>query len=205
MSERSEHWESVYQSKDAREVSWYRPHLDESLRLIEASGVEKTALIVDVGGGASTLVDDLLARGYTTLTVLDLSEAALSRSRERLGERAEAVRWLVGDATSPLCEEESVALWHDRAVFHFLTESDAQRAYVAQVYRSVRCGGYVVLGTFALDGPERCSGLPVKRYDAAGLVAVLGEGFELVTSSAETHQTPWESPQSFVYVLCRRI
>lgn len=197
------HWDDVYARKAATEVSWFRPHLDVSLGLIAASGLPSTAHIVDVGAGASTLVDDLLERGFAHLTAVDIAGAALEQTRARLGNRSSAVRWLVGDVTTPLLDEASVDLWHDRAVFHFLA-GDAREAYVREVRRCVRPGGFGVLGTFAPDGPEKCSGLPVTRYGPDELVAVLGPAFEEVTRAHELHTTPWGSPQPFTYVLCRR-
>jgi SAM-dependent methyltransferase len=198
------HWEGVYLQKSASEVSWYQPHLTQSLELIAEAKVPPTAAIVDVGGGASTLVDDLLARGFTNITIIDLAAAALAQSRERLGDRARGVRWLEGDATSELLSPRSVDLWHDRAVFHFLTEEPRRRAYAEQLERCVRPGGFVLMSTFAPDGPERCSGLPVARYSPDELVAALGPGFEKVAEAREQHTSPWGSGQSFSYALCRR-
>jgi SAM-dependent methyltransferase len=198
------HWEGVYLQKNASEVSWYQPHLKQSLELIAEAALPPSAAIVDVGGGASTLVDDLLARGYENLTVIDLAAAALAQSRARLGERATGVRWLEGDATSELLPTASVDLWHDRAVFHFLTEETRRRAYAAQVERCVRPGGFVVMSTFAPDGPERCSGLPVARYSPDEIVSALGSAFEKVAEARERHTSPWGSAQSFSYALCRR-
>ncbi len=203
MSDKS-HWESVYRRKGSAEVSWYQPHLKQSLLLISEAELPTTAAIVDVGGGASTLVDDLLVQGFTDLTVIDLAASALVQSQERLGARAKGVRWLAGDATTELLASVSVDLWHDRAVFHFLT-SDAQRsAYVEQVERCVRPGKFVVLSTFAPDGPERCSGLPVARYSPEALAGALGPAFVKLAEAREHHTSPLGAVQSFSYVLCRR-
>src|SRR5690606_37314818 len=151
----------------------YRPRIEQSLAWIDRCDLAADAHIVDVGGGASTLVDDLLARGFTRVSVADLSARALERARERLGDRAEQVGWVLGDVTTPLFEDASVALWHDRAVFHFLTDADARAAYVERVTRALRPGGLAILASFGQAGPERCSGLPVVRYDPAELAAAL--------------------------------
>jgi SAM-dependent methyltransferase len=198
------HWEGVYRQKSASEVSWYQPHLKQSLLLISEARLPTTASIVDVGGGASTLVDDLLGLGYTDITVIDLAASALVQSKERLGDRAESVRWLAGDATTDLLASASVDLWHDRAVFHFLTDEARRMAYIQQVERCVRPGKFVVLSTFAPDGPERCSGLPVARYSPDELAAALGPAFEKLADAREHHTSPSGAAQSFSYVLCRR-
>jgi ubiquinone/menaquinone biosynthesis C-methylase UbiE len=198
------HWEDVYARKAADAVSWYRPHLERSLALIDAAGLARDASIVDVGGGASTLVDDLLDRGYTNLTVLDLSAKALDVARERLGDRASAVRWIVGDATVAALPDGSVDFWHDRAVFHFLRDEDARRRYVATAQRALKPGARIVVATFGLGGPEKCSGLDVVRYDADGIHGEFGAAFEKLSSAEETHTTPWGSAQQFVYCYCRR-
>ena len=198
------HWEQVYRDKRPDEVSWYRPHLEHSLAFIRSCHLPPDARIVDVGGGAATLVDDLVADGYRNVAVIDLAEPALAVARERLGPRAAAVDWIVGDATTPLCADGSVDFWHDRAVFHFLTDDAARAAYLGQVRRSVRSGGHVLVATFGLDGPDRCSGLPVARYDADGIHDVFGAAFDKVGDAAELHQTPWGTVQAFVYCFCRR-
>ncbi len=199
-----DHWQSVYERKTSDEVSWYRPHLERSLEYIRAGGLPSDARIVDVGGGASTLVDDLLSEGYHNLAVIDLADSALQVARERLGTRAAQVDWVIGDVTKPLLPDLSVDFWHDRAVFHFLTDKDAQSAYLSQVTRCVKPGGRVLVATFGLDGPEQCSGLPVARYDGGGIHAVFGDAFDKLDEATEEHETPWGSAQSFVYCLCRR-
>lgn len=199
-----EHWEDVYSQKRADEVSWYRPRLDQSLALLDICQLEASARIVDIGGGASTFVDDLLGRGFTDITVVDLSGAALRQSRERLGDRADGVRWLRGDATQALLEPASVDLWHDRAVFHFLVDPAKRGAYLEQVERALRPGGYAIVATFALDGPERCSGLPVARYSPETIAKTFGEDYEKIAEAHEAHLTPWGSRQSFSYALLRR-
>lgn len=198
------HWQTIYERGSPERVSWYRPHLDLSLRFIRESGLARDDRIVDVGGGASTLVDDLIAAGYRNLAVIDLAEAALRVSRERLGEAAARVDWIAGDVTTPVLESASVDFWHDRAVFHFLAEERVRRAYLAEVVRCVKPGGKVLVATFGPDGPERCSGLPVVRYDAEGIHALFGETFEKLGDASEQHETPRGSAQSFVYCLCRR-
>ena len=203
MSDR-EHWEAVHARKSPEQVTWYQPHLNESLRLVRSCGLAATARIVDVGGGSSTLVDDLLHEGHQDLAVIDLAENALQTSRSRLGPAAEDVQWIVGDATTTLLPDESVDLWHDRAVFHFLTEARGRQAYREQLLRCLKPGGHVLISTFAADGPDRCSGLPTVRYDPDDIVDELGEGFEKVAEARETHHTPSGGTQQFAYCLMRR-
>lgn len=199
-----QHWQQVYERKQPQFVSWFAPHLHRSLRRIRALDLPKNARIADIGGGASTLVDDLLDEGFDNVAVVDLAPPALAHSRARLGDRAAMVDWIAGDATSPLLPDASVDLWHDRAVFHFLTDPAQRAAYIEQVRRCVRPGGHVIIATFAPDGPEQCSGLPVARYDADGIHDAFGAGFVKVGSDAEQHQTPAGGTQSFVYCFCRR-
>jgi SAM-dependent methyltransferase len=197
-----EHWEQVYQTKTATSVSWYAPHLELSLRLIERAAGGLDARIIDVGGGASTLVDDLVERGYRAVTVLDLSEKALAVAKARIGARAMGVTWVAADATTAELPEAHYDVWHDRAVFHFLTDAGARRRYVANVRRSVKPGGHVIVATFGPQGPERCSGLDVARYDADALHGEFGAGFLKVDSVREVHTTPWGTEQEFVYCFC---
>lgn len=194
-----DHWERVYSTKATDAVSWYQPQADFSLRLIEAAGLPRGAAIIDVGGGASTLVDDLLALGRYDINVLDLSAAALEAAKARLGASAAAVTWRVADITRAGLPDRAYDLWHDRAVFHFLTAPEDRRAYVAAVRRALRPGGHVVIATFAEDGPLQCSGLPVQRYSPAQLQAEFGEGFELLSGEREQHATPSGSTQAFTY------
>lgn len=199
------HWREVYATRDPQQVSWYRPHLERSLVWIDALFAYPGATAVaDIGGGAATLVDDLLARGFAEITVIDLAEEALAHSRARLGERASAVRWIAGDATTALLDAESLDLWHDRAVFHFLTDDARRAAYLEQLHRVLRPGGYALIATFAPDGPERCSGLPVRRHAPAEIAHALGPGFTLVDEARETHVKPAGGEQRFAYALCRR-
>jgi SAM-dependent methyltransferase len=205
MTSRHDHWQTVYMTRGERQTSWFRPHLDESLRLIGQLPLPLDAPIIDVGGGRSTLVDDLLQRGYSDLTVLDLSEQALADSRARLGERAAAVRWLATDVLDAGLPLAHFALWHDRAVFHFLADAAERARYREQLSHAVAAGGYAVLATFAPEGPERCSGLPVCRYDAATLAAAFAPEFERIADSREMHPTPFGTEQSFTYVVLRRV
>ncbi len=199
-----DHWERVYGTRPTDSVSWYQPHADRSLRLIEQAGIGVEAAIIDVGGGASTLVDGLLARGFRNITVLDLSDAALQAARQRLGQRASAVQWRVADVTTAELPRHGYDLWHDRAVFHFLMSPEDRQAYVRKVLHSVRPGGHVIVATFAEDGPLQCSGLPVMRYDADGLHAEFGEAFTLVGHEREVHHTLMGSTQQFTYCYCRK-
>lgn len=194
-----EHWDRVYQTKKPTEVSWFRAHLETSLALIAEASPAATAAVLDVGGGESTLVDDLVARGYADVTVLDLSSTALDVTRARLGARAEAVHWICGDVTEVALPEARYDVWHDRAVFHFLTLPSSREAYVKQLTRSLRPGGHVVMGTFGPDGPLECSGLQVVRYDAASLHRALGPHFELEAHREEVHETPLGRAQQFVW------
>jgi len=200
-----EHWEKVYETKAADAVSWFQEHAGLSLDLIKATGAARDAAIIDVGGGASTLVDDLVAEGYTDLTVLDLSAAALSAARRRLGAREGGVRWIEADITSVDLPASRYDIWHDRAVFHFLTDPADRAAYVRTVFQSVKPGGHVIVATFAEDGPVQCSGLPVMRYRADELHDEFGEAFTLLKHQKEEHHTPSGMVQQFVYCYCRRI
>ena len=199
-----EHWERAYSTKAVDAVSWYQQHADHSLRLIEVTGVSHTSSIIDVGGGASTLVDDLLAKSYQNITVLDLSAAALNFAKERLGARAGSVTWLESDITRTELPLHAYDVWHDRAVFHFLTAPEDRHAYVQTVLRSVKPGGHVIVATFAEDGPLQCSGLPVMRYSATQLHAEFGEAFTLISHEREAHHTPFGTTQQFTYCYCRK-
>jgi len=203
MSKR-EHWEKVYQARPSTDVSWYRPHLERSIDLILRTGVGPDARIIDVGGGASTLVDDLLDRGFRNITVVDIASAALDVVKQRLGARSKDVTWLAGDITTLDLPADSCDLWHDRAVFHFLTSDVDRRAYLERVCCAVKKGGHVVMATFGPAGPEQCSGLPVVRYAAADVHTAFGGAFRLVEQQEERHQTPWGTEQEFVYCLCVR-
>lgn len=201
MTDRRDHWDHTYTVKSDTAVSWYQDVPERSLALIRHAG---KGSVIDIGGGASRLVDRLLAEGYADLTVLDISDVALSRSKKRLGGEAGKVSWIVADITG-WKPERQWDVWHDRAVFHFLTDPAAQDAYVAALKTGTRPGSSVVISTFALSGPEKCSGLPVQRYSAGTLAARLGSGFELQIQEAETHPTPFGTTQDFTYAAFRRI
>jgi SAM-dependent methyltransferase len=201
---RKEHWEQVYSTRATDAVSWFQPRATVSLELIRATGVPTTAALIDVGGGASTLVDDLLALGYADLTVLDLAGAALDAAQRRLGPRADRVTWLEADITTAKLPAQAYDIWHDRAVFHFLTEPTDRRAYVDAVLHALRPGGHLLVATFAEDGPERCSGLPVVRYGADALLAEFGPSFRLVRQLRESHHTPFDTVQPFNYCWLRK-
>jgi SAM-dependent methyltransferase len=203
MLPRNTHWEMVFAGKAPELVSWYQPRLQQSLRLLKGAGLSASSSIIDVGGGASTLVDDLLALGCLRITVLDISAHALEISKDRLGARAEAATWITGDITVVDLPASQFDFWHDRAVFHFLTSPDDRRKYVSRLRASLRPAGHALLATFATDGPPRCSGLEVCRYDAALLCAELGSGFTLIESVIEEHRTPSNAIQSFLYCLLR--
>ena len=198
-----EHWDQIYRTKAPDQVSWYSPHLRASLELIERASVSRTAAIVDIGGGESTLVDDLLARGYQDVTVVDLSQAAIDANRDRLGRKAERIHWLAADITKIELKVSSLDVWHDRAVFHFLTASNERAAYVRQVAQALKPGGHVIISTFGPEGPVRCSGLDVVRYDAASLHDEFGKRFRLVESTKQLHRTPFGTTQQFLYCYCR--
>jgi SAM-dependent methyltransferase len=200
---RKSHWESVYTTKRENEVSWFQEDPAPSLELIGLARPTPETAIVDIGGGASRLVDSLLDRGFDRVTVLDISAAALDAARTRLGERASQVQWIVADITQ-WHPARTFDLWHDRAAFHFLTDPADRSAYVTRMRQAIRPGGHVVIGTFATDGPERCSGLPVNRYDEAGRASELGEGFELMGSRRHEHSTPWHSAQRFLFCVFLR-
>jgi len=199
---RQAHWEGVYSKKGENEVSWFQENPAPSLELIAQVGATPASTIIDVGGGASRLVDNLVERGFEDVTVLDLSEAALEAAKARLGDDAGQVHWIVADATvwEPL---KAYDIWHDRAAFHFLTEDHDRAAYVARLERALKVGGYAIIATFALDGPERCSGLSVVRYDPASLGETLGRSFQLVDTRRHAHATPWGTEQSFQFSVFR--
>ena len=196
------HWEQVYSAKAPDQVSWFRPHLDQSLTLIARAAANLSAPIVDVGGGASTLVDDLLARGYRDITVLDISSTAIEIAKQRLGDVGQAVHWMIADVTRLELPRRAFEVWHDRAVFHFLASDEDRGAYVKNVIRAVRPGGHAIVSTFGPQGPLKCSGLEVVRYDASSLHHEFGGRFRLLESTTEEHRTPFGSTQQFVYCYC---
>lgn len=200
---RRTHWENVYTTKGENEVSWFQQSPSPSLELIVQAGAVGTSAIIDIGGGASRLVDDLVAQGFVDVTVLDLSAAALAAAQRRLGANAGQVKWIVADATN-WEPARAYDIWHDRAAFHFLTDAGDRAGYLARLARGLKIGGHAIIATFALDGPEKCSGLPVARYDSASLGQALGDAFKLVHTLRHEHVTPWDSPQAFQFSVFRR-
>jgi trans-aconitate methyltransferase len=200
---RKSHWDNVYGTKDETDVSWFQATPAPSLDLLKAIGASAETSIIDIGGGASRLVDALLSENYRDVTVLDLSEAALAASKVRLGTNAGQVTWIVADITT-WSPPQQYDIWHDRAAFHFLTERAEQDAYVGHLKQALRVGGHAIIGTFAPDGPEKCSGLPVMRHDARSLAALLGPGFDLLDDRRHDHQTPWNSVQHFQFSTFQR-
>ncbi len=193
------HWEQIYGTKSPDETSWYEAHLQISLDWISDAAKDYSASIIDVGGGESTLVDDLLARGYGALTVLDVASAAIRKSQERLGLAGKSVNWVMGDVTTVVLPVSTYDIWHDRAVFHFLTEPEQRLAYIRQIVSALKVGGQVVMATFGPLGPQKCSGLDTKRYDAESLSHEMGPQFPLLRSSIVIHQTPKGTTQQFLY------
>jgi trans-aconitate methyltransferase len=202
-SSRKIHWDNVYSTKGEKDVSWYQDSPTPSLELIALTGLPADAEIIDIGGGASRLIDSLLRENFSRLTVLDLSSAALDATKQRLGEKAGRVNWLVADVTT-WQPPQTYNLWHDRAAFHFLTDPADQSAYVEQLKQAVKPTGFAIIGTFAPDGPERCSGLATVRYDATALAAALGHEFELIDARRHEHTTPWGAVQRFQFSTFRR-
>lgn len=199
-----EHWEAVYRSKRPTEVSWYQAEAALSARLIQQVVPSPDAPIIDVGGGVSVLVAQLSAAGYTNLTVLDLSGAAIAAAQASLGAAGQGIRWIEADILSAELRRDGFAFWHDRAVFHFLTDAADRDRYVAQARRAVPAGGHLLVATFAEDGPARCSGLEVVRYSPTTLYAQFGQGFTFVSAHREEHHTPTGAVQAFTYCLCQR-
>ena len=197
------HWDTVYRTKAPDAVSWYRQHLETSIDLIGRVAPGSSASIIDVGGGESTLVDDLIAKGFRNITVLDISPTAIEVARKRIGDLAQQVTWIAGDITQAVLPTHRYDVWHDRAVFHFLTTQEERMAYVQRVAKSVKPGGHVIVATFGPEGPTQCSGLEVVRYDAQSLHAQFGRDFRLMESATEFHQTPFGTTQQFLYCLCR--
>ena len=201
---RKAHWENIYSTKRDTEVSWYREHLENSLELILQTGIGRDAAIIDVGG-SSTLVDDLLENGFADVSVLDISAAAIEKSKQRLGRNARKVEWIEADITDVSLPENHYDVWHDRAVFHFLTSAEDRRKYVELVTRSLKTGGHIIVASFGLRGPAKCSGLDVVRYSSGALHDQFGGEFKLVNSLSEIHRTPFGTTQEFIYCYCRKI
>jgi len=203
-TDRKAHWENVYTTKGEAEVSWFQETPVPSLELLELVGAQPSSAIIDIGGGASRLVDCLLAQGFENITVLDLSATALASARARLGDKGGKVKWIAADATE-WQPPENYDVWHDRAAFHFLTCEEEQNAYIQRLKQALRRGGHAIIGTFAPDGPEKCSGLPVARHNAESLSAILGADFVLVDSRRHEHATPWQAVQKFQFSTFRRV
>ncbi len=194
--DRKEHWDNVYENKSPDNVSWFQQEPTTSLRMIHDTGVEHDAAIIDVGGGASVLVDRLLDAGYSNLSVLDISSSSLQHTKQRLAERADQVDWIAADITE-FSPPQQYMVWHDRAVFHFLTKKPDREKYVAAVAHSVPVGGHVLISAFAIGGPEKCSGLEIVQYDSPKLMNEFGGGFALVSEISEMHITPGGGEQKF--------
>ena len=201
MMDTKSHWETVYNQKKSSEVSWYKPHLDLSLKILKNAGLNPLSCIIDVGAGASTLVDDLIEQGVKAATVLDISAEALAVSKARLGQQASNVEWIEADITQAKLRKSYYDIWHDRAVFHFLTDAEDRRRYVAVMTEALKLHGQLIMATFSLDGPLSCSGLDIVRYSPQTLQAELGKGFRLIEALEEEHQTPFDMKQKFIY--CR--
>jgi 2-polyprenyl-3-methyl-5-hydroxy-6-metoxy-1,4-benzoquinol methylase len=205
VTESKTHWDKVYATKAVDAVSWFQTHAADSLRFLQKTGVDLTAAIIDIGGGASTFVDSLLAQGYKNVSVLDIAEQALLATKTRLGARAGAVNWLVADITKAKFEAHSVDVWHDRAVFHFLTSAEDRKAYIKNMLNALKPNGHAIIATFAEDGPLKCSGLEIVRYSASGLQAELGASFALIVSEKVSHLTPNNTAQQFNYCYLRKL
>jgi len=199
-----DHWEQVYTTRLAEKLGWYKPRLDTSLAWIEELGLDRSSPLIDVGGGASTLVDDLVDAGYESITILDISENALAASKKRLGRQSELIMWLPGDVTTYSMPKHRFELWHDRAVLHFFVDPALQRAYRDNLIAALRPGGHAVIAAFAPEAPAKCSGLPVQRYEQHQLAGLLGDEFELRRSHREMHVTPGGVEQMYLYTLFRR-
>ena len=204
MTDIKSHWESIYKTRSPNDVSWYTPHLEKSLQVIRGIGLPKDARVIDIGGGASTLPDDLLAEGYQNITALDISSEAFKVSKKRLGKISDSIQWLEADVTQASLKCSHYDLWHDRAVFHFLTKLEDRQKYVHNLSKALKPGGYALIATFGPNGPLKCSGLEIVRYSAQSLEKELGASFELEQSVTEIHKTPFDTTQEFFYGLFRK-
>lgn len=203
MEDRKEHWEKIYNTKDFEETSWYQEKPETSLNIIESLGLSRDASIIDVGGGNSHLVDHLLKLGYKSLSVLDISEKAIKKARERLGEKAEEVNWFISDITKAEFNQE-FDVWHDRAAFHFLTNARDIETYITKLNSSLKPGGYFILGTFSENGPDKCSGIEIKKYSSEDMRKQFERDFEIVRLENLDHKTPWDATQNFTFGLFRK-
>ena len=197
------HWQSIYNEKDVTQVSWFQEHADTSLRIIQQYENNKNATIIDIGAGASPLVDDLLEAGYAKIEVLDISSQALAIAQKRLGDKQQKVTWRSVDILKAKLPAQSYDVWHDRAVFHFLTNEADRTRYVEQVCHALKPNGKIIISTFGPDGPLKCSGLPIVRYDHDSLHSEFGSGFKLIEHGQEDHLTPDGSVQKFIYCFCK--
>ena len=197
------HWEHLYRTKGPDQMSWFESEASLSVSLVQRVAPSRAESIIDVGAGSATFVDGLLSAGYHRITVLDLAAAALTQAKDRLQDRANAVNWCEADILTAQLPAKAFDIWHDRAVFHFLTKQSDRRTYIMQVRRTLRPGGFAIVATFAADGPTRCSGLEVARYSPDSLYAEFGADFQLHMSERQTHFTPWGSSQAFTYCVCR--
>lgn len=198
MEDRKQHWNQVYENKKATEVSWYEPMPETSLNYITECKLKKDAAIIDIGGGDSFLAEFLIGRGYTDITVVDISESAINRARQRLGEKADEIKWIVADAAE-FKPDRQYDLWHDRAAFHFLTEDEKVEKYLKTIKEAVKPGGYVVLGTFSETGPTKCSGLEIRQYSISEMQALFVEGFTTMSCKNVDHTTPSGGTQNFTF------
>jgi SAM-dependent methyltransferase len=205
MTSPASHWDRIYGSQRPEQVSWFRPHLNVSIELLQGAGLDPRSRVIDIGGGASTFVDDMLERGVEHVTVLDISAAALQAARDRLGERATRVRWIVSDVCGAELDSHSIDLWHDRAALHFLTDPVDVGCYVRLANAAIVVGGHAVIGGFASDGPEHCSRLPVVRRDPEQIAELFAERFRLTAARREMHSTPRGAPQSFAYAVLQKV
>lgn len=203
MENRKEHWNKVYDSKMPTEVSWYEPMPETSLNYIAECKLEEDAAIIDIGGGDSFLAEFLLARGFKDVTVVDISEKAIERAKQRLGERAEEITWIVADA-SEFKPDKQYDLWHDRAAFHFLTEDEQVERYLQTVKRSVKPGGFLVMGTFSENGPKKCSGIEIRQYSIDQMQALFSNGFTTLGCKNIDHETPSGGTQNFTFCSFRK-
>lgn len=201
---RRDHWERVYASKPVDRLGWYAPHLETSLDWIAKLALPKDAPIIDIGCGAATLIDDLLDVGYRSITAVDISRQALATLRNRLGPQSKRIEWLAADITTAELPKKAYDLWHDRAVFHFLTEAKDRKAYRQQLLEGLKPNGHAIIGTFAPEAPPKCSGLPVQRYDAEHLADEFGSTFVLLNDKKELHVTPGGIEQMYQYCLFRK-
>jgi len=193
------HWNTIYSKKLPEDLTWYCPHLERSLAYLEAAGLGLQAAIIDIGGGVSTFADDLLARDYSNLTVLDISDAALAAAKARLGGNASQLKWICADVTAVDLSAATYEFWHDRAVFHFLLSPSDRRCYLESVLKSLKSGGHLVVSTFGPNGPPKCSGLEVLHFSPESLHAEFGDEFKLIECAVEMHKTPWNTEQEFVH------